>query len=319
MEPRVAVVLGLASQQYGLVARWQAFERGWTPRMVQWRLRTGEWCEVQPGVYLVGGAPTSWRQSLHAAVLAAGPDALASHVGGGALWGFESITTYPLEVQSPRWLRRPRGDVRLHESQDLIADDYARLHGIPVTSPLRTVVDIGCRVTIEQLEMMAVEGIRRGWFTYRQLRRRHRQVARRGRNGAGPLREVLRGWAAQDGLAHSGWEIRMGRLIERLGFPRPVRQFRIVDPLGNFIAQVDFAYPWWQIAIEADSETWHTGMSRFHHDRSRWNSVRAAGWSLLTYTHAHYRHDPAHMARTLRATIDQAIARTGIALPPQIA
>jgi hypothetical protein len=284
--------------------------------MVQWRVRTGEWCEVQPGVYLVGGAPTSWYQSLTAAVLAAGPQAAASQFAAAGVWGFEGIRPGSVEVTSPRWLRRPHGSVDLHESQDLIEEDITRYRGIPVTSPLRTVVDIGCRVTLTQLEAMAVEGIRRGWFTHRQLERRHREIARRGRNGAGRLRHVLQGWSGEDGLAHSGWEIRLGRRIERLGFPRPVRQFRILDAQGNFVAQVDLAYPWWQIAIEADSETWHTGLSRFHHDRSRWNLVRAAGWDLLTYTHAHYRDDHQHIARTLRSTIDRAIERT---IPSQIA
>lgn len=320
MEQRVAEALALSERQFGLVARWQLFELGWTYRMTDRRRSSRAWAEVQPGVYLVGGSPRSWRQALMAAALSAGPTALVSQVSAATLVGFEGFTKPPVEVTSPRWLRRPRGDVLLHESQDLVDADYLRIDGIPVTSPLRTVIDIGCRVSIERLEAMAVEGIRRGWFTYRQLRHRHRQIARRGRNGAGPLREVLRAWSAHDGLAHSGWEIRLGRLIQRLGFPRPMRQFRIVDLHGNFVAQVDFAYPWWQIAIECDSETWHTGLSRFHHDRSRWNLVRSAGWNLLTYTYDHYRNDHAHIARTLRATIDQAIARTGLPAPqPEIA
>jgi hypothetical protein len=293
----------LAATQYGLVARWQAIERGWTHRMLRWRVQHEGWREVQPGVYLVGGAPWSWQQQTMAAVLSAGPDALASQLSAAAIWGFEGIYGHPVEVTSSRWLRRPRGDVVLHESKDVVPQDRARLRGIPLTSPLRTVIDVGCRVSLAQLEVMAVEGIRRGWFSYPELQRRHAEIARRGRNGAGPMRLILERWAEQDALADSGWEVHLGRLLERLGFPRPVRQFRIVDAHGNFVAQVDLAYPQWCIAIEADSESWHTGLDRFHHDRSRWNHVRAIGWDLLTYTYEHYRHDHPHIRRTLSATI----------------
>jgi hypothetical protein len=312
VDPREAAALALAADQWGQVARWQVLGLGWTYRMIHRRVSSGEWREVQPGVYLVGGAPSSWYQRLMAGVLAAGPQAAVSQLAAAGVWGFEGIRSGAVDVTSPRWLRRPHGAVDLHESQDLVQADITRYRGIPITTPLRTVVDIGCRVSLTQLESMAVEGIRRGWFSYRDLRRRHREVARRGRNGAGPLRHVLHGWAGAEGLAHSGWEVRLDRLIQRLGFPRPVRQARILDVHGNFVAQVDLAYPWWRIAIEADSETWHTGLSRFHHDRSRWNLVRAAGWELLTYTYEHYRNDHRHIARTLQATIDRAIARTGI-------
>jgi hypothetical protein len=177
------------------------------------------------------------------------------------------------------------------------------LRGIPVATPHRIVLDVGCLVGPVQLEQMVVEGLRRGSFTYRQLMRRHREISRRGRNGSGRLRTVLRQMDSDGSLAQSGWEIRLAKVIVDLGFPRPVRQHRILDEDGNFVAQVDLAYPHRRLAIEADSETWHTGPTRFHRDRTRWNLIRAAGWELLVYTYQHYRHDRRHIATTLRAAL----------------
>jgi hypothetical protein len=286
-----------------------------TRRQIEVRLASGLWERVQPGVYRVAGTPSSWHQDLLAACLTAGPTALVSHRAGAAFWGFEGIRARSIEISSPRWLRRPRGEIVLHETQDLADGDYTRLQGIPVTSPLRVLVDIGCLVPPAQLESMAVEGMRRRWFTFEQLKTRHREIARRGRNGAGPLRALLREWDQHERLAHSGWEVRLSRLLVSMGFPRPTRQIRVVDDQGNFVAQVDMGYPALKVAIEGDSETWHTGLPRFHSDRTRRNLVTAAGWEFLTYTYEHYRHDHGH----IRSTLDHAIQRQTKALTSGIA
>ncbi|MDZ7733047.1 MAG: type IV toxin-antitoxin system AbiEi family antitoxin domain-containing protein [Acidimicrobiia bacterium] len=298
-----STIAALAASQYGLVTRQQARERGLTDRRIKLRVDRGLWIPVQPGVFVIAGAPESWHRDLLAACLAAGPTAVVSHRSAAALWGFEGARRGPVAVTSSRWRRRPRGDVELHETQDLADVDRVRRHNIPVASPLRVVLDIGCLVSQTQLESMAVEGMRRGWFTYRDLVKRHRQVARRGRNGAGRLRAVLRELDNGNALAESGWEIRLSRAIVRMGLPRPVKQHTITDSNGNFVARVDLAYPKYRLAIEADSETWHTGSPRFHRDRTRWNHIRAAGWEVLVYTFEHYRHDRPHIARTLRAAL----------------
>lgn len=300
-----ARIAALAASQYGLVTSMQLRLLGVTARMVAHRRRTAGWELVQPGVYRLGGVPATWRQALRAATLAAGPDAFVSHRAAAALWGFEGFTPWLVELTSPRWRRRPAGvDVHLHETQDAIASDVCLVAGIPAATPLRIAIDIGCQVGPAGVEAVAVEAIRRGWFTHRDLRRRHRQIARPGRNGSRAVRLLLDHLATNERRSHSGWEVRLARLITRLGFPRPERQVRVLDDAGNLVAQVDLGYRREKIAIEADSETWHTGRTPFHRDRTRWNELTAAGWEVLIYTYDHYRHDHAHITRTLRAAFD---------------
>lgn len=295
----------LAAGQYGLISRAQALELGFSASAVSRRSTSGRWELIQPCVYRIAGAAPSWRQRLVAACLAAGPGALVSHRSAAALWAFEGMATQAVEILSDRWDRRPRGaGIILHETQDLVAADRTVIDGIPVATPLRVALDIGCSVSAGRFEVLVNEGIRRGLFSHAELWDRYLEVARPGRNGGGPLGRLLRERRRAEKAAHSGWEIRLARLITRLGFPRPDRQVAVHADSGEWIAQVDLAYPELCIAIEADSETWHTGDRSFHRDRKRWNNITvAAGWELLLFTFEHYRSDHEHIRRSLRAAI----------------
>jgi very-short-patch-repair endonuclease len=203
--------------------------------------------------------------------------------------------------------------VVLHESQDLVAADRACIDAIPVTSALRTVLDIGCVVTSSVLESWVDEGLRRRLFTLEQLRRRHSEVARRGRNGCGPLGELLRSRDSSQRRAESGFEVRLSRLLEANGWRRPDRQFSVVDDQGTFLGRADLAYPRFRVLMEADSETWHIGIERFHRDRHRRNLMRAAGFEILEYTWHHVHHDHGHVLGTLAAVVERQAALLGFA------
>ena len=68
----------LAADQHGLVTRAQAVDLGVDRRAIACRLAAGLLVEPRPSVLqLPGGA--GWPQAVLAAVLAAGPDTVASH------------------------------------------------------------------------------------------------------------------------------------------------------------------------------------------------------------------------------------------------
>jgi hypothetical protein len=62
----------LAAQDF-LIHRGQALAAGFTPRAIEYRLSTGQWQQLLPGVYLVAPGEASRRQMLIAAQLWAGP------------------------------------------------------------------------------------------------------------------------------------------------------------------------------------------------------------------------------------------------------
>ena len=68
------------------------------------------------------------------------------------------------------------------------------------------------------------------------------------------LREVLDSRMPDSGVPLSKWSRLVGRLlVNDAGLPEPVYEYRILDPSGALIAQVDLAYPEAKVAIELDS------------------------------------------------------------------
>ncbi len=82
-------VAALFGSQDGLATITQLSERGVTPGLLRQRLASEEWGRIGRGVITVGSAPPSWRRSVRAAVLAAGPHSFASHATAARLHGFD--------------------------------------------------------------------------------------------------------------------------------------------------------------------------------------------------------------------------------------
>src|SRR5260370_5468084 len=77
----------LARYQNGVISRSQALRAGLSPDMIKFRVRSGRWRQIHPGVYATfTGAPGRGAQ-LWAAVLSAGPGAALSHETAAELHG----------------------------------------------------------------------------------------------------------------------------------------------------------------------------------------------------------------------------------------
>src|SRR5205807_1777024 len=103
---------------------------------------------VHPGVYRLPGAPVTWKQKVMAAVLAAGPGAVASHKTAAALWGLAGFPPREVEVTLPHGKYRPG----CHQSRSLERVDVTTIDGIPVTRVARTLVDLAGAVSDARLE-----------------------------------------------------------------------------------------------------------------------------------------------------------------------
>jgi hypothetical protein len=154
----------------------------------------------------------SWERLVLAAVLEAGPGAVASHLSAAALWRFEGIGRGPVEVTVPAG-RHPAPDHgTIHRSRDLVAADIEPRARIPVTTAARTLLDIAPRVDESRLEAVLDHAERRGIVWRTHLRWRLRELARQGRPGVPAVRRLLdrtegRGlgdsWLEQEGCGSS--------------------------------------------------------------------------------------------------------------------
>jgi putative AbiEi antitoxin of type IV toxin-antitoxin system len=98
---REAEVAMVAARQHALVTLEQARKCGFTDDAVRHRVRAGRWRRLRHGLYLVNGAPESWKQAVLAVVLASGPDAVASHLTAGVLWRLPNLQ-HEVTFQSAR-------------------------------------------------------------------------------------------------------------------------------------------------------------------------------------------------------------------------
>jgi very-short-patch-repair endonuclease len=288
----------LAAGQHGLVTRAQAMEEGLSRVGIRERLRGGRLRALHPGVYVVGGAPDTWHQRMLGGCLAAGGLAVASHRSAARLWGLlGEDALVELSVLRPKG-PHPAGVV-WHRSRDLVPAHTTVRQGVPVTNPMRTLVDLGAVVRPWVVEDALDRGLSTRLFRVPAVEGLLHEVARPGRRGCGVLRKVLDeralGAAPPDGLL----EPRMARLLRDHDLPPAVFQ-HVVPGTG---ARVDFAYPTAKLAIEVDGYEVHGTRKAFDADRDRQNRLVVAGWDVIRFTWTQVVRHPSSVAATLRGAL----------------
>jgi len=287
----------------------QALAAGYSLRQVQHRRESGCWDQVHAGVYRVAGAPSSWDQRLRAACLAAGAGAVASHRSAARLWGLDERGCPAIELSVCAGRYHRLDGVVVHRSSDLGPTSTTRRIGIPVTTPIRTLVDLGAVERPRCVERALDLALSRRLVTLAALHSALDLVARRGRRGAGILRSLLDERSGSDGLAESVLEARMLRLCRSQGLAEPVCQHPVLKG-GRLVGRIDFAYPGDLVAIEVDGYESHASLGAFRHDRSRQNELVEMGWTVLRFTWDDVVHHPARVARAVNA-VRRARSNTG--------
>jgi hypothetical protein len=249
------------ARQHGLITRSQA---GDDRARIEHRLASGRWVRVGAGVYRLAGMPVTWEQRALAACLIAGPGAVVSHRSAAVLLGISGFRPGPLEITVPpgRSARNPLA--RVHRKTLEPRERTIRDH-IPVTHPVRTLVDLARTVAPEVLEEAVDDVLCRRVVRLEDLADEK------------PLAPVLAAWNGDGALPGSAAEISLVRALTAAGLPPPRRQHWVAAAH----ARVDLAYPAERIAIELDSFRWHAGTRPFESDRARGNRIVAAGWHLL--------------------------------------
>lgn len=290
----------IGQRQYGMVARHQALAAGVAASTYDRWVATGALVAEQPGVARVAGAPRTWNGRLLAAALAAGPGTGSSHRAGAVLW--DGLEEAPVEIVVP-YGRKPRlwHGVIVHRTRDPLV--LHRRRGIPVTTPMRMIVDLGAVVPAHTVEAVLDRLEVARTLTVAAVEWELAAIARPGRRGVGALRTVLDQRALLETPPDGVLEPRFARLLKQAGLPPAVFQF----PVGKY--EVDFAYPELMLAIEVDGYGPHSSRRAFQNDRDRQNTLVGLGWTVLRFTWADVVKRPDHVARTVAAAIVNAQAR----------
>lgn len=291
----------VAAPQYGILSAAQAAALGFTANAIRTRVDAGRWERVLPGVYRIAGAPERGRQAASAAVLWAGEDALVSHEAGAVLWGLDGVVTRRVEVMVPYACTRRHPAVVVHRTKQLATVDRDLLHGIPITSVARTLVDLAGAVDAAVLEVALESALRQNLTTCPFVEWRLRELGGTGRTGTAVLRRLLEERGRGVAALESALEAAVWRLLLGTDLPYPVRQHTVT--VAGRLVRLDFAWPDVLVAVEADGYAFHRGRRAFVDDRARTAALVAAGWRVIPVTWDDIRDRPDDVVAHVRAAL----------------
>lgn len=273
-ESRWRIVGEVASRQRGLATTGQLASLGLSRQQISVAAETGRLHRLHRGVYLVGHTAMAPLAREQAALLACGDGAILSHQTAAGLW---KLWTQSLIVDVTVVGRRVRHRkaVRLHVVGEIDPADTAQRHGLPVTSPARTLVDLAAILEPEPLEAALSEAYALRLITERKL---HAALQRNhGRPGAAALRALLE---AQEGptITKSRAERLLRALLRKAGLPQPLSNQFVLG------CSPDLLWPEQRLIVEFDGFQWHGHRARFETDRARDARLVAAGYRVIRIT-----------------------------------
>lgn len=290
-----------AGRRHGVVSRAEAIAAGASKSAIQRRLALGRWRVVLPGVYAIDARPPSWRQTLAAACLAAGPDGVASHASAAALRSLAGFKETTIEIATAESGVRHRAFI-VHRVRVLPRSDVTVVDGIPATTVARTLLDLAATRPEGLVEIALDDALHRRLVTVSQLQR---LAGRERLRGAPALRRLIAARPAGAAVPESPLETRFVQLARQFGLPEPVRQHPIT--IGGRRMRLDYAYPGAMVAIENDSYRFHDGRRSWQSDRERRNLLTAAGWRVLQITWGDVTAHPADTANRIRSLLAASI------------
>ena len=256
-------------------------------------LQTRAWKRLSHGQYAWARLPQDAMLRLFAAQDRMPPGFGFSGPTAGWVLGLDYPPCEPIDVTIPQSSHaRARVGMRIHRAL-LSESEVIVRRGLRVTSPLRTVADLGSQRNLTDAVIaidMATHAKLIGIPTLMDF-----VQANPGRKGVKRLRRAL-------GLADSGAEspmetrLRLELVMARL--PAPITQAELNDASGRFLGRADLYYPDRRLVIEYDGEGHR---DRLVPDLKRQNALVNAGFHILRFTAADLRGCGLAATQVLRA------------------
>lgn len=277
--------------------------------------RLGYLRRVIRGVYVGSHVPDSTALRCLALALVVPQDCVVVDRHAGWLAGAEMVLAPNEHIElRPISVFRPSGHGRLRNGlvdsgeRNLCDSDIVELHGIRVTTPLRTACDLG-RVRWTDQSIAGLDAmLRLGAFTHDELLG---EVERfRGMRWVTTLRAIA---PLADRRSQSPGEsvLRLRWIEARLPSPEPQLAVHRQDRL---LAVLDLATGAIRYAAEYDGREWHSSDAQQVHDRERREALADESWVVDVFTSEDLFGPHANPEQRLRAGAHEAARLNGIAL-----
>jgi hypothetical protein len=258
----------------------QALEAGLTRGSLRRLLREHRIVRVLQGVYGRADLPDTMESRARAAALVVTPGAVAVDRLAAWILGVDTLEPRELEELPPLEMFVLRGHARIKRrgcqggERDLLPADIIFTSGLRVTSPLRTAMDLGCKLS-RRGALASLDAFMRHWgITHAQMYALLPRYYRR--RGVVQLRQLI---PLADPRAESPGESWARLEIIDAGMPCPKPQHWIVID-GVPVFRLDLAYPELKICVEYDGEEFH-GEAQKEYDEARRKWLRDHGWIVI--------------------------------------
>ena len=214
---------------------------------------------------------------------------MLSHSSAAALWRIGYELRSAVELSLPSQSHRKVPALRIHRRSSLRPRDVTREHGIPVTTPVQTLVDLALRLDRRGIERAINEADKYDLVHPPQLR--EALDLRQGEPGVGRLRVILDRRTFR--LTKEELERRFLPLARKAGLATPLT--------GQWVNEfeVDFYWPDLGLVVETDGLRFHRTPAEQARDRERDQAHTAAGLTQLRFTHEQVRYEPDYVRKIL--------------------
>jgi hypothetical protein len=245
---------------------------------------------------------------LWAAVLAVGDDAVLSHETAARLHGAERLPELPVTLTNPHGRHHRLPGVFVHQIDDLVPAHRTTWMQLPLSTPARSVVELGATCTAPTVGRVADDLVRTGRTSYAAIASVLAQVARPGKPGVDTVVEMLE--ERGDGHVPPGSELERALFatLDAGGLPSPTRQLPLPGR-GSIAGIADGGYLDAQMVLEADGRRWHARVAAARLDRERDAQVARAGWVPLRFVYEQIVGDPAGVCAVVSDTREMRLAQ----------
>jgi hypothetical protein len=268
-------IAAMADRQHGVLARVQLLDAGLSAGAITRRIAAHRLRPIHRGVYALGHRRLSSDGRMVAALLAAGPGSVISHLAAAEHWGIPATPSRVIDVTGNGGRR---GGIRFHEAK-LDAREVTTRRGVAVTTVPRTLLDLAgdCPGVLDRALREAL---------YRRLTSPTALNAfidaHAARRGVTRLRAALGEATEAPGITRSGLEDAFIAFCVEAGLPRP--ETNVIFRVGDRTIEADCVWREQRLIVEPDGFAAHSSRQSFEADRRRDRALNVAGWRVIRVT-----------------------------------
>jgi very-short-patch-repair endonuclease len=281
-----------ARRQHGMVTWEQMRAAGVSRRGIASHLESGWIVRRHGGVYQLGPFPGPFGPE-HAAILACGSRGILSCWTAAAMhvnWP----RPHSVDIAFTNGLAGQRPGIRPHRAADLLLGDVVVRHGLRVTSPARTLLDLAAVAPRDVLERLVEEAQVQNLVSTAELVAMGRRGA--GKRGIRAFREIV-DLLDEPLFTRSEAERRLLALCRKARLPLPQTNVRRAG------WEVDAVWESQRLVVEVDGHRYHRTRAKFERDRRKDADLMLAGYRVLRLTWHRLTREPAEVVALLGAAL----------------